>query len=136
MSSNPEEGKRSSVMSRKSSQQQGQVQAPVQWGAGQGGSSWPGLGDAPDDAPSGPFGRRGVSDAELGAPSVLHSTFQPPSIRARLHVLCALYAHTPSPSRRLELLDSLEGQVLELAHLMALDLLNNGWRPEPGRDAA
>lgn len=132
MSSNPEEGKRSSVMSRKSSQQQGQVQAQ---GHGHR-SSWPGLGDAPDDAPLGPFGRRGVSDAELPTPSVLHSDFQPPSIRSRLHVLCALYAHTPSPSRRLELLDSLEGQVLELAHLMALDLLNNGWRPEPGRDAA
>ena len=136
MSSNPEEGKRSSVMSRKSSQQQVQIQAAVQV-SGQGrGSSWPGLGDAPDDAPSGPFGRRGVSDAELSTPSVLHSDFQPPSIRARLHVLCALYAHTPSPARRLELLDSLEGQVLELAHLMALDLLDNGWRPEPGRDAA
>ncbi|GEM_PF-1231990 len=124
-----EEGKRSSVMSRKSSQQ-GPVQSQGQ------GQSWPGLGDAPEDAPTGPFGRRGVSDAELATPSVLHSTFQPPSIRARLHVLCALYAHTPSPARRLELLDSLEGQVLELAHLMALDLLSNGWRPEPGRDAA
>jgi hypothetical protein len=123
-------------MSRTSSHKLGhkQGQKPVQaQGAGQ---SWPGLGDAPEDAPTGPFGRRGVSDAELAAPSVLHSTFQPPSIRARLHVLCALYAHTPSPARRLELLDSLEGQVLELAHLMALDLLANGWRPEPGRDAA
>ncbi|MDG2529969.1 hypothetical protein [Caulobacter endophyticus] len=115
-------------MSRKSYEQQGHGQRH--------GQSWPGLGEAPEDAPAGAFGRLGVSEAELSAPSVLHSDFQPPSIRARLHVLCALYAHTPSPARRLELLDSLEGQVLELAHLMALDLLANGWRPEPGRDAA
>lgn len=134
MISHLKKGKRSSVMLRKPSQKQGPVHVPPhEPGQGQ---SWPGLGEAPEDAPLGPFGRRGVSEAELAEPSVLHSTFQPPSIRARLHVLCALYAHTPSPARRLELLDSLEGQVLELAHLMALDLLNNGWRPEPGRDAA
>ncbi len=97
---------------------------------------WPGLGDASEDLPTGPFGRRGVSAAEMAGPSLLHSDFQPPSIRARLHVLCALYAHTPSPDRRLALLDSLEEQVLELAHLMAIDLLSNGWRPDANRDAA
>lgn len=97
---------------------------------------WPGLGEADEDLPTGPFGRRGASEAERAGPSLLHSTFQPPSIRARLHVLCALYAHTPSPDRRLQLLDSLEGQVLELAHLLAVDLLSHGWRPGSDRGAA
>ncbi|MBI1682257.1 hypothetical protein I4Q42_01095 [Caulobacter hibisci] len=98
--------------------------------------SWPGLGTASEDFPTRSFGCRGASAAERAEPSLLHSTFQPPSIRARLQVLCALYAHTASPARRLELLDSLEGQVLELAHLMAIDLLGNGWRPDGERDPA
>lgn len=63
--------------------------------------------------------------------SLLGSSFEPPNIRARLHAICALYAYTPVQERRQELLDGLEALTLEVAHLMALDLLENGWRPEP-----
>ena len=62
--------------------------------------------------------------------SLLGSSFEAPNIRGRLHAICALYAHTPAQERRLELLDALEALTLEVAHLMALDLLDNGWRPE------
>lgn len=62
--------------------------------------------------------------------SLLGSSFEPPNIRARLHAICALYAYTPVQERRQELLDGLEALTLEVAHLMALDLLENGWRPD------
>jgi hypothetical protein len=62
--------------------------------------------------------------------SLLGSTFEPPNIRGRLHAICALYAHTPAQDRRLELVNALEELTLEVAHLMALDLLDNGWRPD------
>jgi hypothetical protein len=61
---------------------------------------------------------------------LLSSGFEPPNIRARLHAICALYAYTPVQERRLELLDVLEDLTLEVAHLLALDLLNNGWQPD------
>lgn len=64
--------------------------------------------------------------------SLLGSSFEPPNIRARLHAICALYAYTPVHERRQELLDGLESLTLEVAHLMALDLLENGWRPTMG----
>lgn len=53
----------------------------------------------------------------------------PPSIRSRLHVICALYAHTPQPERRLALLDHLERLTLEAAEMLAAHLLASGWRP-------
>ncbi len=62
--------------------------------------------------------------------SLLGSNFEAPNIRGRLHAICALYAHTPAQERRMELIDALEALTLEVAHLMALDLLENGWRPE------
>ena len=64
--------------------------------------------------------------------SLLGSAFEAPNIRGRLHAICALYAYTPVQARRAELVDALEDLTLEVAHLMALDLLENGWRPEPG----
>ena len=60
----------------------------------------------------------------LGAPA------KPPSIRGRLHAICALYAHTQDPKARLELLDRLEELALQAAHELAVDLLENGWKPE------
>lgn len=62
---------------------------------------------------------------------LLSSTFEPPNIRARLHAICALYAHTPVQDRRMELLDALEDLTLQTAHLLAIDLLENGWLPDP-----
>lgn len=53
----------------------------------------------------------------------------PASIRSRLHVICALYAHTPQPDRRLALLDHLERMTLEAAESLAAHLLASGWRP-------
>lgn len=52
-----------------------------------------------------------------------------PQIRSRLHVICALYAHTPSVERRMALLDHLETLTLEAAAALAQDLLEKGWRP-------
>ncbi len=52
-----------------------------------------------------------------------------PKVRSRLHVICALYAHTPSVDRRLALLDHLEQLTLEAAEMLAADLLARGWRP-------
>lgn len=53
----------------------------------------------------------------------------PASIRSRLHVICALYAYTPQPERRLALLDHLERMTLEAAEQLATHLLASGWRP-------
>lgn len=58
-----------------------------------------------------------------------------PKIRSRLHVICALYANTPTIARRLALLDHLETLTLEAAAILALDLLEQGWRP-PAPDAS
>lgn len=69
--------------------------------------------------------------AEHGEFRLLSSTFEPPNIRARLHAICALYAYTPVQNRRMELLDTLEELTLQVAHLLAVDLLENGWRPDP-----
>lgn len=60
----------------------------------------------------------------LGAPPTT------PNIRGRLHAICALYAHTCDPKARLELLDRLEELALQAAHELAVDLLENGWKPE------
>ena len=59
--------------------------------------------DAGGDAPD-------VGPIDLGLPKVTPGSGPPTpaSIRSRLHVICALYAHTPQPDRRLALLDHLE----------------------------
>ena len=60
---------------------------------------------------------------------MLGSLSDPPDIRARLHAICALYAYTRNPADRLALMDRLEDLTLETAHLLAVDLLENGWMP-------
>jgi hypothetical protein len=60
----------------------------------------------------------------------LRSMFEPPQIRARLHTICALYYYSPRKDLRRALLEKMEDLTLELAHLLALDLLENGWRPD------
>jgi hypothetical protein len=61
---------------------------------------------------------------------LLGSLSDPPDIRSRLHVICALYAHTPRLEARLALLDSLENLALQAAHLLAVELLESGWAPD------
>jgi hypothetical protein len=61
---------------------------------------------------------------------LLGSLSDPPNIRSRLHVICALYAHTPKLEARLALLDSLEALALQAAHLLAVELLESGWAPD------
>ncbi len=79
-------------------------------------------GDAPDPGPI---------DLDLGLPKAAPAAGPPTpaSIRSRLHVICALYAHTPQPDRRLALLDHLERMTLEAAESLAAHLLASGWRP-------
>jgi hypothetical protein len=50
-------------------------------------------------------------------------------IRPRLHVLCALYAHSRQLDQRLGLLEDLEALVLQRAQILAAELLRDGWRP-------
>lgn len=61
---------------------------------------------------------------------LLGSLAVPPDIRARLHAICALYAHSRTPKGQASLLDLLELMTLEAAQLLATDLLDNGWRPD------
>jgi hypothetical protein len=61
---------------------------------------------------------------------LLYSTAEPPSIRSRLHVICALYANAVTVEQRLTLLDHLEALAHEAAALMAVELLDGGWRPD------
>ncbi len=63
-------------------------------------------------------------------PDLLHSQFEPPDIRARLQTILALYAHTRGPDQRRQILKRLEEMTLQVAHLMALDLIEHGWRPD------
>ena len=91
---------------------------------------WPGLESLEFDAPQRAFGRKGDAPAQLAEVSLLHATTPAPDIRERLHAICALYAHTRSPEQRLALLERLEGLALETAHIMAVDLLANGWKPD------
>ena len=60
---------------------------------------------------------------------MLYATAEPPKIRSRLNVICALYAHTDGVGNRLILLDQLEALTLEAAQQLALELLEAGWRP-------
>jgi hypothetical protein len=52
-----------------------------------------------------------------------------PPMRPRLHVLCALYAHSRQLDQRLSVLDSLEELTLQVAQTLAVELLEKGWRP-------
>ena len=70
------------------------------------------------------------NDDERSGLSLLGAPAAPVNIRGRLHALCALYAHTQDPKARMELLDRLEELALQTGHEMAVDLLENGWRPE------
>jgi hypothetical protein len=76
-------------------------------------------------------------EAARGDLPMLYSILEPPNIRSRLHVIRALYANARTPDQRFALLDQFEDLTLQMAHLMALDLLENGWRPddEPGCSA-
>ncbi|WP_255367643.1 hypothetical protein [Caulobacter sp. UNC279MFTsu5.1] len=91
---------------------------------------WPGLESLEFDAPQRAFGRKGDAPAQLPEASLLHAPAPPLDIRARLHAICALYAHARTPAQRLALLEQLEDMALETAHLLAVDLLRNGWRPD------
>jgi hypothetical protein len=62
-------------------------------------------------------------------------TADPLPIRPRLHVLCALYAHSRQLDQRLSLLEGMEALTLQLAQALAVDLLEKGWRP-PDQQAA
>ncbi|CAN7408441.1 hypothetical protein LJR164_002571 [Phenylobacterium sp. LjRoot164] len=80
----------------------------------------------------------GPIDLDLGLPKAAPAAGPPTpaSIRSRLHVICALYAHTPQPDRRLALLDHLERMTLEAAESLAAHLLASGWRPRDTPEAA
>jgi hypothetical protein len=77
-------------------------------------------GAAPPHDPSG--------DSEHG--TMLRSMFEAPHIRERLHTICSLYYYSRDPRVRRGLLGRLEDLTLEVAHLLAVDLLENGWRPD------
>ncbi|MNL47208.1 hypothetical protein D3C87_1699810 [compost metagenome] len=91
---------------------------------------WPGLESLEFDAPQRAFGHRGDAPAQLAENALLHAPPPPLDIRARLHTLCALYANARTPAQRVALLERLEDMALETAHLLAVDLLRNGWRPD------
>jgi hypothetical protein len=61
---------------------------------------------------------------------LLRSLFEAPHIRDRLHTICALYYYSGSPAIRRGLLARLEDLTFEVANLLAVDLLESGWRPE------
>lgn len=91
---------------------------------------WPGLESLEFDAPQRAFGCKGDAPAQRAETSLLHAPPPAVEVRTRLHAICALYAHTRSPAQRLALLGQLEVMALEAAHLLAVDLLKNGWRPD------
>jgi hypothetical protein len=62
---------------------------------------------------------------------LLHSLRVYPEIRAKLHGLLALYAHTPRHRRTGPHLDELEWMLLEMEGHLAEELLEAGWRPSP-----
>jgi hypothetical protein len=51
-------------------------------------------------------------------------------VRRRLHAMCALYSHTRTPALRVALLDRLETMALEVAEMLAVEMLKSGWRPD------
>lgn len=89
--------------------------------------TWSGAGDFVDSA---------LPTALAASPEhpdlvMLNALAHPPMVRERLHAICALYAHAHNDSNRRLLLDRLEETTLQLAHHMAHDLLEAGWRPSP-----
>ncbi len=66
---------------------------------------------------------------------LLRSLFEAPHIRDRLHTICSLYYYSRSADIRRGLLSRLEDLTFEVAHLLAIDLLENGWRPEESSGA-
>ena len=91
---------------------------------------WPGLESLEFDAPQRAFGCKGDAPAQRSENTLLHAPPPPLDIRARLQGLCALYCHARTPAHRLAVLEQLEDMALETAHLLAVDLLRNGWRPD------
>jgi hypothetical protein len=91
---------------------------------------WPGLESLEFDAPQRAFGRKGDAPAQLAEIALAHAPATPFDVRARLHAICALYCHTRSPDKREAVLEQMEDMTLEIAHVMAVDLLRNGWRPD------
>jgi hypothetical protein len=91
---------------------------------------WPGLESLDFDAPQRAFGCKGDAPAQRAEVSLSHAPSPPFDVRARLHAICALYCHTRSPAQRGALLEQMEDMTLEVAHVLALDLLRNGWRPD------
>ena len=91
---------------------------------------WPGLESLEFDAPQRAFGCKGDALAQSADNPLLHAPAPPLDVRARVQALCALYAHARSPAQRLAVLEQLEDMTLETAHLLAVDLLRNGWRPD------
>jgi len=65
---------------------------------------------------------------------LLGSTLVLPDIRERLGTLCGLYSHARKPTARAEILDQLEQVMMEWSHMLAVDLLENGWRRDGDRD--
>jgi hypothetical protein len=63
---------------------------------------------------------------------LLGSVAKMPDIRARLHTICALYSHAPNLEHRIALLDTLENLALQTAQILAVELLECGWRPDAG----
>jgi len=61
---------------------------------------------------------------------LLRSLFEAPHIRDRLHTICALYYYSGSAAIRRGLLTRLEDLTYEVANLLAVDLLDSGWRPD------
>jgi hypothetical protein len=91
---------------------------------------WPGLESLEFDAPQCAFGRKGDAPAQLSDNPLLHAAPPVLDVRARVQALCALYVHARSTAQRLAVLEQMEDMTLETAHLLAIDLLRNGWRPD------
>lgn len=91
---------------------------------------WPGLECLEFDGPQRAFGQRGDAPVQSSDISLLHAPPPELDIRARLHSICALYAHARTPACKAALLNELETMTLETAHQLAVDLLRNGWRPD------
>ncbi len=91
---------------------------------------WPGLESLEFDAPQRAFGHRGTRRPNWPRTRCCTRrrrrwTSAPGCTR------CApLYANARTPAQRVALLERLEDMALETAHLLAVDLLRNGWRPD------
>ena len=77
-----------------------------------------------------------MGNTEHNVYDLMGSRLTPPDLRARLHGICALYAHTRGRAERIALLEQLEQMALEAAQILAIDMLENGWRPDVKDSAA